>query len=150
MNSMNTLSAKLPRFKGAILLVEDKDTVRKTTKTVLVKLGFTVFEAADIQQTLSHWQDHKEIIDLLYTDVVLSGGENGLSLAENLLKDKPTLKVIVSSGYPQDSIGIDTKLKNLFQFLPKPCDLDMMITAMSNCFHTASEGKPFAALHSNL
>ena len=83
MNSMNTLSAKLPRFKGAILLVEDKDTVRKTTKTVLVKLGFTVFEAADIQQTLSHWQDHKEIIDLLYTDVVLSGGENGLSLAEN-------------------------------------------------------------------
>jgi len=101
-----------------ILFVEDEDVLRPTVARVLELRGYTVITAANAQEALVRAWSRPEI-DLLVTDVVMPG-LNGRELAERLLQDNPTLRVIYTSGYPSDTVlryGIE---HGLVTFLQKP------------------------------
>ena len=136
---METLSDDQQRFKGLILLVEDEEPIRKIAQRILARLGFTVLEAADMQQALSHWHQHQDKIDLLFTDIILPQKRNGLELAENCLKEKPSLKIIISSGYFNESIIPKSLRDPLIAYLQKPYDIKIMIDAVSSCFKSSPQ-----------
>jgi len=54
-----------------ILLVEDDRALRILVVTVLDKYGYTVIEAIDGDDALARFDEHKESITLLITDVVM-------------------------------------------------------------------------------
>ncbi|MFZ0546312.1 MAG: response regulator [Candidatus Promineifilaceae bacterium] len=87
-----------------ILLAEDNDGVRVLTKEILEELGYTVLVAEDGQVALELVAQHEGHIDLLLTDVVMPG-INGRELAAHLLQSRPTLKVLLMSGYSREKIG---------------------------------------------
>jgi len=85
-----------------ILVVEDRPDVRKVAKTILTRLGYDVLEAVDGEDAMNLLANVGQI-DLLFTDVVLPGGTNGVELARMAQARYPALKVLCASGYPEDS-----------------------------------------------
>lgn len=87
-----------------ILLVEDDKELRQITKLMLIKLGYKVLESEDGQSALTALKKHYEEVDLVFTDVILPLGVNGVDLA-NILKIRyPDIKVLLTSGYSKGII----------------------------------------------
>ena len=87
---------------------------------MLRKYGYRVLSAGDGVEAIEIWRDHKDEIALLLTDLVMPNNINGRELAEKLCAERPTLKVIFTSGYSADIVGRDFKLKPELNFLQKP------------------------------
>jgi CheY-like chemotaxis protein len=91
-----------PKINGGtetLLVVEDEPLVREFAARCLRRYGYRVLEAGDGPKALTLWQQHREEIALLLTDMVMPGGMTGRDLATKLRKENPNLKVIYSSGY---------------------------------------------------
>ena len=115
---------------GTILLVEDEETVRDSMSQCLKHVGYQVFEAASGREALQKWSSRLDEIDLLFTDMVMPGGINGLELAESLLKSKPSLPVIITSGYNNEMVQTILNNRPGFRFLHKPYDLSLLTTTI--------------------
>jgi PAS domain S-box-containing protein len=103
----------------AILVVEDDASVRKLVVENLRRLGYRVLEAADGAGALMILRGDV-IIDLLFTDVVLPGGMTGRELADEACSLRPSLRVLFTSGYTQNSIVHQGKLDEGVHLLSKP------------------------------
>ena len=85
-----------------ILVVEDDPQVRKLAVLFLHDLGYRTMEAEDSREALHLLSTESEIV-LLFSDVVLPGGTNGVELAEEARRSYPDLKVLFTSGYTGDT-----------------------------------------------
>ncbi len=115
-----------------ILLVEDEAQVRRTVGLFLRKLGYAVLEAANGLEAIKVWQDHHQTISLLFSDMVMPGSISGLDLAQALRKEKPSLKVIISSGY-SDDLAESSVPEQGIHYLPKPFRSADMAKIIRHC-----------------
>ena len=91
------------RGDETVLLVEDEDGVRELIWKILTDHGHTVLEARHGRDALAIAADYKHPIELLLSDVVMP--EMGASeLADQLLAERPGLKVLYISGYTTDEV----------------------------------------------
>ena len=102
-----------------ILLVDDEETVRRFGSRVLEKHGFQVLCAATGAEALSTAHGHDGTIDLLLTDVMMPE-MNGCVLAERMLAQRPSLRVLFISGYAENVIAEQIALVGGSAFLGKP------------------------------
>jgi len=116
-----------------ILLVEDEAPVRSLARTLLERKGYHVIEADSGPNALQTWQEHRDAIDLLFTDLVMPEGISGRELAARLLAEKPGLKVIYSSGYTDDMLGENSPLRNNPNFLEKPFVPHKLLKRVRDC-----------------
>jgi CheY-like chemotaxis protein len=63
-------------------------------------------------------------IDLLFTDIVLPGGMNGRQLSQEVLKARPGLAVLYTTGYTPNAIIHHGRLDPDVQLLSKPYTQD--------------------------
>ncbi|MBE9556082.1 MAG: PAS domain S-box protein [Proteobacteria bacterium] len=91
---------------GVIMVVEDDPDVRRLTVTLLSTMGYTVLEAEDGESALPLIQSDRHI-DLLLSDIVLTGDMSGPAIAEAALVKRPDLRVMFMSGYAEDVIRRD-------------------------------------------
>jgi PAS domain S-box-containing protein len=112
-------SAEVTGGRETILIVEDEDAVRRLVARNLSDLGYRVLEASDGKQATTILESD-EAIELLFTDVVLSGGVTGRELAERARQLRPDMRVLFTSGYTQNSIVHQGKLDEGVQLLSKP------------------------------
>ncbi len=103
-----------------ILVVEDEAPVRVLLRSILQSVGYKIIEAKHGLEALRMWDEHRNEIDMLLTDLVMPGTINGIDLADRLLSDEPELKVIYSSGYSADVVGEKMSFDAGTNFLPKP------------------------------
>jgi CheY-like chemotaxis protein len=106
--------------KETILLAEDESPLRASVRASLTRLGYRVIEASTGAEALLVWGQLRAEIRLLLTDMVMPGGLSGKDLAEQLLKQEPTLKVIYTSGYSAEIGGVDFHLEPGVNFIAKP------------------------------
>jgi signal transduction histidine kinase/ActR/RegA family two-component response regulator len=102
-----------------ILVVEDNDEVRAYAKSALEELGFQVIEAATAEEGLRSVENGARI-DLLFTDVVLPGGFSGRQLSDKVLKLRPSLPVLFTTGYTRNAIVHHGRLDPGVELLNKP------------------------------
>jgi len=88
---------------GRVLVVEDDAEVRTIASGILRKQGYDVLEAGDHKQALKHLRDGPKI-DLVFTDVVLPKGKNGVEIAEQARQLDPEVKVLFTSGYTENAV----------------------------------------------
>ena len=109
-----------------ILLVEDEPKVLAVSTRALTRLGYKVLAAADGRQALALCERHSDDIDLVLTDMRMPGGMNGLVLAEQLRAHKPSLKVIIMSGYNSEMVTGSPAGSVDFTYLAKPFELEVL------------------------
>lgn len=108
-----------PSGRGTVLVVEDDPFVRAYAVANVESLGYTVIAAIDGRDALTHLTEDQEI-DILFSDVVMPGGVNGLELANSALKLRPELKVLLTSGYGLETLAERGELKPSTKVLHKP------------------------------
>jgi PAS domain S-box-containing protein len=102
-----------------VLLVEDQADVRLLTLTILESLGYLVLEANSGAKALEISGQFQGRIDMLLTDVIMPE-MTGRKLAELLRSLRPSIKVLLVSGYAEDD-GLECRgMGSQFVLLPKP------------------------------
>jgi signal transduction histidine kinase len=103
-----------PGGNETVLIVDDNKNVRDVTAVIVGALHYKVLTAGDATEALRVIRNQCSI-DLLVSDIVMSGGVNGIELARQARALRPGLPVLLMSGYPAGSIE-----KCDFPILQKP------------------------------
>ncbi len=103
-----------------ILVVEDELVLREMACEFLAGCGYRILEAGCGREALQVWGKHRSEIDLLLTDMKMPEGMSGMDLAEKMIAEQPTLKVIFTSGYSDDIVSPEMLARTNAKFLPKP------------------------------
>ncbi len=114
-------------------MVEDEAPLRQLVCDLLSRHGYHVLHAESGVKALQVWQDSKDRIDLLLTDLVMPDQMNGRELAEKLWVDRPRLKVIFTSGYSQEVVGKDFVLRRGLNYLQKPYHPQKLALTVRDC-----------------
>lgn len=101
-----------------ILVVEDNDDVRELAESMLEMAGYEVLSAPSGERALG-LLENGEPADLLFTDVIMPGGMNGLELIERVHAKRPGLPVLVTTGY-MDELPGGGKPSGTLDVLSKP------------------------------
>jgi signal transduction histidine kinase/CheY-like chemotaxis protein len=86
-----------------ILVVEDDQLVRTFVIGQIQSLGYVTLSAANADAALIV-VNSAQTIDLLFTDMIMPGSMNGRQLADEALLRRPSLKVLFTSGYTEDTV----------------------------------------------
>jgi CheY-like chemotaxis protein len=111
-----------------ILVVEDDKLVRDYVLTQLRSLGYVTLDAANATEAMALAHTGHSF-DLLFTDVIMPG-MNGRQLADEILKVRPGLRVLFTSGYTENAIIHHGRLDEGVLLLAKPyrkSDMAIMI-----------------------
>jgi len=115
------------RGSETILLVEDEDSLRRLTCTLLEQGGYTVLEAHGGGEALEIARHHPEPIHLLLTDIVMPG-MSGPEVARSLVSIRPEMKAMFMTGYT--SIARRVMLDSDAKLLQKPFTRDALLTRL--------------------
>jgi signal transduction histidine kinase len=110
---------KLPEGTEHVLLVEDDASVRRLSKELLTRLGYSITEAASGRAGLALGSDDTRHFDLALCDVIL-GDMSGPAVAEALRALRPSIRVLYMSGYTDEAIVKTGVLDEGKPFLQKP------------------------------
>jgi len=94
--------------KCRILVVEDNADVRELAEAMLAAADYDVLAAPSGERALELLE--KEKVDLLFTDVIMPGGMNGLQLIERVQAERPGMPVLVTTGYMDELPARDKSL----------------------------------------
>ncbi|OZI21363.1 hybrid sensor histidine kinase/response regulator [Bordetella genomosp. 9] len=102
-----------------ILLVEDRDDVAELGRAILQDHGYRVEMARSPREALRILETSRSF-DLLFTDVIMPGGMNGVMLAREARRLVPGLKVLLTTGYADNSIERTDMGGSEFEVIQKP------------------------------
>jgi len=119
-----------PPLDGPVLLVEDEPEVRKVIRMQLTTLGMPVIEAADGVEALALLESVDDIAVLL-SDTVMPGGLNGRELALRARALRPTLPILLVTGYTSAPAETDEALAGI-PVLRKPFDPPALAAALES------------------
>jgi CheY-like chemotaxis protein len=100
-----------------VLAVEDNSGMRRIVVRQLTEIGYQVVEAQDAREALEIMESQP--VAVLFTDVVLPGGTSGYELARTAASRWPTVKIVLTSGFPESRITGNGNSHN-FKLLSKP------------------------------
>ena len=92
-----------PGGNETVLIVDDNKEVREVMAVIVDSLGYDVLTAGDAVEALAVIGSQCGI-DLLVSDIVMSGGIDGFELARQARVLRPGLPVLLMSGYPAGSV----------------------------------------------
>ncbi|WP_338667826.1 response regulator [Pseudodesulfovibrio methanolicus] len=121
--------------KIKVLMVDDEERFRTTTAKILARKGFDTILAASGEEALEKLAEKPDVVIL---DVKMGGLDGHETL--KLIKDKlPELPVIMLTGHgdmPGAKKALDT---GAFDYLAKPCDVDLLSTKVQDAFEYATK-----------
>jgi PAS domain S-box-containing protein len=102
-----------------ILVVEDDDAVRAHSTDLLREFGYRVLEAPNAGAALEIL-DRQPDVRLLFTDIGLPGTMNGRQLSDEARHRRPNLKVVLTTGYTEDTVINSRRLERGVSLIMKP------------------------------
>ncbi|MCM2267574.1 MAG: PAS domain S-box protein [Elusimicrobiales bacterium] len=116
-------AAAVTKGHGRILLLEDEEIVQKAAARMLKELGYEAELTSDGKQTLDRYRQEAGAgrpFAAVIMDLTIPGGLGGKDAVKELKREFPAAKVIVSSGYSDESVMADYKTYGFDAMLPKP------------------------------
>ncbi len=102
-----------------VLVVDDRPDVAETAGMILEDFGYKVI-VADGPRAAIEFLDGERRIDLLFTDLIMPGGMNGVMLARAARERQPKIKVLLTTGYAEASIERSDAGGTDFEIINKP------------------------------
>ena len=103
-----------------VLVVEDQLDVGDYAEAVLTEFGYTVLRAENADQALEVLNGAGGRIDLLFSDLIMPGGMNGVMLAREVKRRRPRINVLLTTGYAESSIERVDARGAEFELIQKP------------------------------
>ncbi|MBF0477172.1 MAG: PAS domain S-box protein [Deltaproteobacteria bacterium] len=112
----------IPKGTESVLLVDDEPGLAETGKIMLERLGYKVTAKIGAVEALGAFMAHPDEFDLLITDMAMPQ-MTGDKLAQEIMRWKPDLPVILCTGY-SEAINEKTAAEmGVSGFLMKPIDI---------------------------
>lgn len=124
---------------GKVLVMDDEDMILDIVSEVLQSQGFTIetcldgFEACKIYRQAI---ENSYPFDLVILDLTIPGGKGGRETAEDILKINHNAKLIVSSGYTNDSILSDYRDFGFKGYIEKPFGPKKLLEVITEVMYT--------------
>ncbi|MGJ5199468.1 response regulator [Bradyrhizobium sp. HKCCYLRH1030] len=115
------------RNEGRVLLVEDDDEVAALVGEMLRQLGYEVTRASSAAAALGALADGRAV-DLVFSDVMMPGGMNGVELAREIQKRRGDMPILLTSGY--SGAAVHAAKEAGVRILSKPYRIDELATAL--------------------
>lgn len=118
--SLDDVQVETVQFAGNILLADDEEMLLDVGRKVLELLGFTVHTAANGQEAVNKICNQEihfcaAVLDISMPDM------DGITAMKEIRKSKPTLPVLLTSGYSEDDFSFTNELERKpVAFLGKP------------------------------
>lgn len=111
----------LPPGNGCetVLVVEDDEEVLSVAAESLRELGYQIVTATNAVEALDVLRSH-QVVDLLFSDVIMPGDMNGAQLAVEARRIRPSLRVLLTSGYTAATLSREHGLPDNLNVVEKP------------------------------
>ncbi|MCK5541547.1 MAG: response regulator [Desulfobacula sp.] len=118
-----------------VLMVDDEKRFRDTTKKILMKKGFETILAETGEEALKMIVQNPDVVIL---DIKMPGIDGHEALAR-IKKLKPDLPVIMLTGHGDKPSAREALVEGAFDYLSKPCDIDLLAEKIKEAFHRANK-----------
>ncbi len=107
------------KVSGLVLVVDDEETIRNVAAMILQRAGYKTLTACDGHDAIAKLKQHREEVACVLLDMTMPrmGGEQAYT---ELVRIKPGLRVILSSGYNEQTATQRLAGKGLAGFIQKP------------------------------
>ena len=112
-----------------ILAVDDEEHLLDIVEEILTNFGYRVLTAPDGETALKHYRKAPDKIALVILDLIMPG-MGGRRCLKQLRRINPAVRVIVSSGYPQEDERAELALLGAAGFIGKPYNLRDLLHAV--------------------
>jgi CheY-like chemotaxis protein len=126
----------LVRADGTILVVEDNLDVADVTAMLLQQIRYRVLRAGNADDALNTLRVGDRI-DLMFSDIVLTNGMNGIHLAQEVREHFPAIRVLLTTGYSEVAAAGETR----FPVLRKPFELQELEQAIREVMTDNARGR---------
>ncbi len=113
------LNEPMPRGTEHILLVDDEKSIADVTTSMLERLGYKVTVRVSSYDALEAFRNLADQIDLLIADLSMPQ-MTGLQLYREIKKIRPSVKVIICTGFSEQLDSRKSKVIGIEGFLHKP------------------------------
>jgi two-component system NtrC family sensor kinase len=122
---------------GTVLLVEDNADVAEVGAGYFRQLGYRVRSVAHAQAALAALRLDSDV-DLVFSDILMPGGMNGLDLAREIGARFPAIPVLLTTGY---SASAQDAVRHGLIVLQKPYDLESLRRNIREAIESAKAGR---------
>ncbi len=109
------------RVSLSILMVEDDPTIRDSGVALLRGWGHRVVAASNANEALMILRGATPL-DVLFSDIVMPPGMNGAELVREARRLRPTLAVLLASGFAAHAVIADDATQAGYEVIAKPYD----------------------------
>ncbi|MCC2962289.1 PAS domain S-box protein [Massilia sp. IC2-278] len=111
-----------------VLIVEDEPDLMDVASALYISMGYEVLTASGAQEAVALLASRH--VDILFTDVIMPNGMNGVELASYAREHYPDMKIILASGYPLPALKLEHNNLSEFAFVNKPYRLSDLARAL--------------------
>jgi len=109
-----------------VLVVDDEEAVRETTKWALEQHGYSVLLAADGTEAVAAFVEHRKEIHCIICDMMMPHMD-GAATIRTIRRLEPTVKMIATSGLPSNGYVAEARGLGALAFLAKPYGTDLLV-----------------------
>jgi PAS domain S-box-containing protein len=112
-----------------VLIVEDDEAVLNVANQFFMALGYQTVTATTHAAAVTRLHDNDDIV-LVFSDVILGGSETGPQVCATLLALKPSLRILLTSGYARANLQSQLSMDDKVELLRKPYTLEALSAAI--------------------
>jgi CheY-like chemotaxis protein len=127
----------IPGGSERILVVDDHEDLLKVSSAMLTSLGYRVLCARNGAEAIQMFESGQEF-DLLFSDVVMPNGMNGVELAREARKLNKGIKILLTSGYAGDVLERHQAVDE-FPIIDKPYRLADLARQLWSILHESQD-----------
>jgi two-component system, NtrC family, nitrogen regulation response regulator NtrX len=117
-------------MKARILVVDDEAEIRRSVRMILEYEGYDVQEASSGPEGLGLIE--REPPDLVFLDIKMGGGLDGLETLEKIRQVNEALPVVIISGHGTVSTAVEATKLGAFDFIEKPLASERVLVTIRN------------------
>ena len=119
------------------MVVDDEVFIARVTSMVLEKNDYKTFTAANGNEALALFNEHKKEIKIVLSDVMMPGMD-GVELTRALKAIDPQVKIIASTGQATDTRQVELRSLGVDVILRKPYDAQRLLSVLHEVLHSES------------
>jgi len=117
-------------MKGVVLMIEDEEHIRIVFRDAMFDEGVMVIGIANGEDGVEFYRDHHDEIMLVVLDLSLPGitGEEAFYRLKSI---DSGVRVVISSGFPNEEVTKKFEGTGVIGYLQKPYDYSTLVSTMT-------------------